>query len=182
MGAGRRADGRADRAGAGRVREDGLGGAGGGPLRMVRGAAPRAGGWRARACADGVLRPGDGAEPEHRAAGLAAHLRPAARLAERGARVGAAGRSGAAAHAAAGVEGTPGGGASAGGPAGGPGAAGADREAPGGAGGGRGGAQPGGSGGSPAGSRSGGAPAGQELPHGARPGERAEVAAEGRHV
>ena len=48
-------------------------------LRLGGGAAPRGQRRRARACARRAVRPGDGQEPQHRAAGLAADLRPPGR-------------------------------------------------------------------------------------------------------
>ena len=79
MSAGRPADRRADRSRPRRVREDGVGGTGAGPLRVDGGPAPRAGGRRPRAHPRRTVRPGDGPQPEHRAARLAKDLRPAAR-------------------------------------------------------------------------------------------------------
>ena len=102
MGAGRPADGRANRTGLGRVRAAGLGRARARPLCLDGGIAPRGGRRGARARAGGAVRPRDGQEPEHRAAGVAEDLRPAAGLAERRARVEPAGRSGAGAGSAAG--------------------------------------------------------------------------------
>ena len=54
------------------------------------GAAPRGHRRRARACAHRAVRPGDGQEPQHRAAGLAADLRPPGRGPEPQPRAGAA--------------------------------------------------------------------------------------------
>ena len=50
-----------------------------GPLLVDGGAAPRARRRRPRACPRRTVRPGDGPQPEHRAARLAEDLRPAAR-------------------------------------------------------------------------------------------------------
>ena len=73
------ADRRADRGRARQVREDGLGRARVRPLRLVGGRAPRAERRCARAHLRRPLRPRYRQEPEHRAARLAADLRPAAR-------------------------------------------------------------------------------------------------------
>ena len=67
------------RPGARRVRADRLVRAGSGSLRVGGGAAPRGHRRRARACARRAVRPGDRQEPQHRAAGLAADLRPPGR-------------------------------------------------------------------------------------------------------
>ena len=176
---GGRADGGGDLANAGRVREDGLGRTGPGPLRLVGGAAPGEQ-WRgARARAGGALRAGDRAEPEHRAAGVAEDVRRAAGRAEPRARLEPAGRPGAGPGAAAGaLQGLHRRGAAAGRPRGRAGRAAADRGVPRAARRGGGGAQPrrrrGGAGGG--GPR--GAAAGTGLRHGAGSGERAAVAAE----
>ena len=94
VGAGGPADRRADRGRARQVRADGLGRARAGPLRLVGGRAPRAGRRRPRAHLRRPLRPGDGQEPEHRAARLAADVRPAARRLQPRARLGPARRPG----------------------------------------------------------------------------------------
>ena len=59
-----------------------------------------AGGRRSRACCRGAVRPGDGQEPEHRAARLGADVWPAGGSLQRRARLEPAGRSGACAGAA----------------------------------------------------------------------------------
>ena len=101
VGAGRPADRGADRSRPRRVREDGVGGTGAGPLLLDGGPAPRA--WRRRACARPrrAVRPGDGPQPEHRAAWLAEDLRPAARRLQPRARLEPPGRPGAGQGAAA---------------------------------------------------------------------------------
>ena len=83
----------------------GVGGAGTGPLRVDGGPAPRARGRRARTRAGRAVRPGDGPEPEHRAAGLAADLRPVARRVQPRARLEPTGRPGAGQGATAGPSG-----------------------------------------------------------------------------
>ena len=95
VGAGGPADRRADQRGSRRVREDGVGGTRTGPLLVDGGLAPRA--RRRGPCAHphGTVRPGDGQEPEHRAARLAEDLRPAARRLQPRARLEPAGRPGA---------------------------------------------------------------------------------------
>ena len=95
------ADRRADQRGPRRVREDSVGGARSGPLRVDGGPAPRAGRRRPRARPHGPVRPGDGQEPEHRAARLAEDLRPAARRLQPRARLEPARRPGAGEGAAA---------------------------------------------------------------------------------
>jgi len=79
VGAGGPAHRRTDRSRPRRVREDGLGGAGAGSLRVDRGLAPRE--WRRSPCAHSgrAVRPTDGPQPEHRAPRLAADLRSAPR-------------------------------------------------------------------------------------------------------
>ena len=59
--------------------KNGLGGTGAGPLRVDGRPAPRARGRRPRAHPRRAVRPGDGPQPQHRAARLAADLRPVAR-------------------------------------------------------------------------------------------------------
>ena len=71
------------------------------PLRLDGGRAPRARRRRARAHLRGTLRPGHGPEPQHRAARLAADVRPVARHLQRRARLEPAGRPGAGQGAAA---------------------------------------------------------------------------------
>ena len=79
MGAGGPAHRRADRGRPRRVREDGVGGTGAGPLRLDGGPAPRARNRGPCPRPHRTVRPGDGPQPEHRAARLAEDLRPAAR-------------------------------------------------------------------------------------------------------
>ena len=179
MGTGRPTDGQTDRAGAGRVRAAGVGGAGARALRLDGGTAPRGGRRGARARAGGALRPGDGQEPEHRAAGLAEDVRLAARLAERRARVESSGRPAASAGSTAGaVPGLRGQGGAADGAGGGAGPAPADHGVPAA---GRGGGcdrGPGGGDRGPQGAGLGDPAAGAGLRDGAGSGERAEVEAE----
>ena len=101
MGARRPADRRADRSRPRRVREDGLGGTGAGPLCVDGSLAPRARRRRPRAHPRRAVRPRDGPEPEHRAAGLAEDLRPAPRRVQPRARLEPTGRPGAGQGAAA---------------------------------------------------------------------------------
>ena len=91
LGTGRHSDRRADRSRTRRVREDGVGGARAGPLRLVGRGAPRARRRRSRACPRRAMRPGDRPEPQHRAAGLAEDVRPAARRLQRRTRLEPAG-------------------------------------------------------------------------------------------
>ena len=79
MGAGRPANRRADRSRSRRVRRDGVGGTGAGPLRVDGGPAPRARRRRPRTRPRRAVRPPDGPEPEHRASRLAEDFRPATR-------------------------------------------------------------------------------------------------------
>ena len=102
VGAGRPADRRADRSRARRVREDGVGGTGAGPLRVDGGPAPRARRRCPLARPRRAVRPGDGSQPEHRAARLAEDLRPAARRLQPRERLEPPGRPGAGQSAAAG--------------------------------------------------------------------------------
>ena len=179
MGAGGRADRQADRADAGRVREACLGRAGSGPLRLVGGAASRERRRDTRARAGSAVRAGDGPQPEHRAAGVAEDLRPAAGRAEPRARLAPAGRPGAGPGAAAGaLQGVHRRGAGAGRAGGRAGRAAADRGVPRAARRGGRGAQPRRRGGRAGGGGAGGAAAGAGLRHGAGSGERAEMAAE----
>ena len=62
-----------------RVREDRVGGAGAGPLRVDGGPPPRARRGRPRTHPRRAVRPTDGPQPEHRAPRLGEGLRPAAR-------------------------------------------------------------------------------------------------------
>ena len=142
-------------------------------------AAPRAG--RRGACPrpGRALRPRDGQEPEHRAAGLAEGLRPAARRAQPRARLEPPGRSGERAGAAAGaLQGLHRRGAAAGRTRGRAGLAPAARGLPRAARRGRRDPQPRGPGGGAGGGRPRGAAAGPGLRHGAGSAERAAVAAE----
>ena len=102
MGTGGPADRGADRSRPRPVREDGVGGTGGGPLRVDGGPAPRARRRRPRARPRGSVRLGDGPQSEHRAARLAEDLRPAARCLQPRARLEPPGRPGAGQGAAAG--------------------------------------------------------------------------------
>ena len=79
-----------------------MGGTGAGPLRMDGGPAPRARGRRPRARPRRAVRPGDGPQPDHRAARLAERLRSAARRLQPRARLEPPGRPGAREGAAAG--------------------------------------------------------------------------------
>ena len=89
------ADRRRDRGRARQVREDGLDRTGARPLRLDGGRAPRAGRRRSRARPRRPVRPGDGQEPQHRAARLAEDLRPATRRLQPPARLDPARRPGA---------------------------------------------------------------------------------------
>ena len=95
MGAGGPADRRADRGRPRRVREDGLGGIGAGPLRLDGGPAPRARHRGARARPHRTLRPGDRPQPEHRAARVAEDVRRPPRRLQPPARLGPPRRPGA---------------------------------------------------------------------------------------
>ena len=95
MGTGGPTDRQADRGGCGRLREDGLGGAGFRPLRMDGRAAPGARGRRSRPRSGGTVRPGDRTEPQHRASRLGEDVRPATGRLQPRARLGSPGRSGA---------------------------------------------------------------------------------------
>ena len=88
-----------------RVREDGLGGAGAGPLRVDGGPAPRTRRRRPRAHPCRAVRPTDGPQPQHRAPRLGEDLCPAARRLQPRTRLEPPGRSGAGAGAAAGPRG-----------------------------------------------------------------------------
>ena len=105
VGAGGPAYRRTDRSRPRRVREDGLGRTGAGPLRVDGGAAPRDRGWRPRAHPRRAVRPPDGPKPEHRAARLGEDLCPAARRLQPRTRLESPGRSGAGQGAAAGPRG-----------------------------------------------------------------------------
>ena len=102
MGAGGPAHRRADRGRPRRVREDGVGGTGAGPLRLDGGPPLRARRRGPRAHPHRKVRPGDGPQPEHRPARLAEDLRPAARRLQLPARLEPSGRPGARQGAAAG--------------------------------------------------------------------------------
>ncbi len=102
VGAGGPADRGADRGRPRRVREDGVGGAGAGPLRVDGSPAPRARRRRPRAHPRRAVRPGDGPQPEHRATRLATDLRPVARRVQPRARLEPSRRPGAGQGAAAG--------------------------------------------------------------------------------
>ena len=105
VGAGRPTDRGTDRSRPRRVREDGVGGIRAGPLLVGGGPAPRARERRPRARPRRAVRPGDGPQPEHRAARLAEDLRPAARRLQPRARLEPPGRPGAGQGAAAGPPG-----------------------------------------------------------------------------
>ena len=103
MGTGGQPDGRANSGSAPGVREDRLGRAGAGPVRLERRPAPGRERRRPRPCVRGAGRSGDGQEPEHRAAGVGKDLRDPPRLAELQARLEPPGRSGAGESPAAGL-------------------------------------------------------------------------------
>ena len=182
MGAGGPADRRADRSRPRRVREDGVGGTGAGPLRVDGGPAPRARGWRPRAHPRRPVRPRDGPEPEHRAARVAADVRPAARCLQPRARLEPPGRSGAGQGAAAGPRGLHRGVEAAGRARTRSRSAHADPRLPGAARRARRGAEPRRSGLRAGGCWPGGAPPRQGLRNRPRSGQRKAVAAEGRTV
>ena len=94
MGAGGPAHRRTDRSRSRRVREDGLGGAGAGPLRVDGGPAPRERWRRPRAHPRRAVRPRDGPQPQHRSSGLAQDVRSAPRRLQPRARLEPSGRSG----------------------------------------------------------------------------------------
>ena len=96
---------RTDRSRPRRVREDGVGGAGAGPLRMDGGPAPRAWRRRPRAHPRRAVRPTDGPQPQHCPARLAADVRSASRRLQPRARLEPPGRSEAGQGAAAGPRG-----------------------------------------------------------------------------
>ena len=102
MGAGGPAHRRTDRSRPRRVREDGVGGTGAGPLLVDGGPAPRT--RRRRPCTRSgrAVRPTDGPQPEHRAPRLAADLRSTARRVQPRARLEPTGRPGAGESAATG--------------------------------------------------------------------------------
>ena len=116
MGAGGPAERCPDWSGPRRVREDGVGGTGAGPLRVDGGPAPGARRRGGRARPRRAVRPGDGPQPEHRAARLEEDLRPAARRLQPPARLEPPGRPGAGQGAAARPSRLPGGGEAAGRP------------------------------------------------------------------
>ena len=175
-------DRRADRSRLGRVRENGLGGTGAGPLRVDGRPPPRARGRRPRAHPRRAVRPPDGPEPEHRAARLAADLRSASRRLQPRARLEPSGRPGARQGAAAGPRGLHRGIEAAGraGARGRP--AHADPRLPGAARRARRGKGPRRRGLRPGGRGAGGPAPGQGLHHRPRSGQREAVAAEGRTV
>ena len=105
MGAGGPAHRRTDRSRPRRVREDGVGGTGAGPLLVDGGAAPRARRRRPRPRSGRAVRPTDGPQPQHRPARLAADVRSASRRLQPRAQLEPPGRPGAGASAAAGPRG-----------------------------------------------------------------------------
>ena len=94
MGTGGRPERQADQPRAGRVRENRLGRARAGPLRLGSGPAPQRGPGRARAYPRGSLRARDRQEPEYRAARMGEDVRGAAGLAKPRERLEPSGRSG----------------------------------------------------------------------------------------
>ena len=116
VGAGGRTDRRTDRRGSGRLRGDGLGGAGVRPLRMGGRAPPRARRRRSRPRLGGALRPGERPEPQHRPSGLGEDVRPAPGRLQRRTRLGSSRRPGAGQGAATRAPRLHRGGAAAGGP------------------------------------------------------------------
>ena len=105
VGAGGPADRRTDRSRPRRVREDGVGGTGAGPLLVDGGSAPRARRRRPRPHSGRAVRPTDGPQLEHRAPRLGEDLRPASRRLQPRARLEPTGRSEAGEGAAAGPRG-----------------------------------------------------------------------------
>ncbi len=105
MGAGGPAHRRTDRSRPRRVREDGVGRTGAGPLLVDGGAAPRARRRRPRTHSGRAVRPTDGPQPQHCPARLAANVRSAARRLQPRARLEPTGRPGAGQGAAAGPRG-----------------------------------------------------------------------------
>ena len=102
VGAGGPAHRRTDRSRPRRVREDGVGGTGAGPLLVDGGSAPRARRRRPRPHSGRAVRPTDGPQLEHRAPRLGEDLRPASRRLQPRARLEPTGRSEAREGAAAG--------------------------------------------------------------------------------
>ena len=92
---------RADRGGPGRLREDGLGGAGARPIRLGSRAPPRARRRRSRPRPRREVRPGDRAQPQHCPSGMGEDLRAAPGRLQPRTRLGATGRSGSGQSAAA---------------------------------------------------------------------------------
>ena len=92
VGAGGPADRRTDRSRPRRVREDGVGGTGAGPLLVDGGPAPRTRRRRPRTRSGRAVQPTDGPQPEHRAPRLAADLRSAPRRLQPRARLEPTGR------------------------------------------------------------------------------------------
>ena len=178
MGAGGPAHRRADRGRPRRVREDGLGGPGAGPLRLDGGSAPRARHRGSRACSRCPLRSGDRPEPQHRAARVAEDLRPIARRLQPPARLGSPRRPGTRPGAPARPPRLPGGGEAAGRPRARSRPTRTDPRLPAAAGRTRRGAEPRRRGRLPEGGRLRGAPPGQGLPDRSRSGQRDAVAAE----
>ena len=105
MGTGGPANRRSDRSRPRRVRENRLGRAGARPLCVDGGPAPRARRRRSRAHPRGAVRPRNGPQSEHRAAGLAEDLRSASRRLQPRQRLEPSGRSRAGEDAAAGTPG-----------------------------------------------------------------------------
>ncbi len=105
VGAGGPAHRRTDRSRPRRVREDGVGGTGAGPLLVDGGSAPRARRRRPRPHSGRAVRPTDGPQLEHRAPRLGEDLRPASRRLQPRARLEPTGRSEAGEGAAAGPRG-----------------------------------------------------------------------------
>ena len=178
MGAGGPADRRPDRGRPRRVREDGVGGTGAGPLRLDGGPASRARNRGPCPRPRRPLRPGDGPQPQHRAPRVAEDLRSAARRLQPPARLEPPRRPGAGQGAPARPSRLPGGGEAAGRPR----ARGrpprVDPRLPPAAGRTRRGAEPRRRGRRPGGGRLRGAAAGQGLPDRPRSGQRDAVAAE----
>ena len=168
----------ADRGRPRRVREDGVGGAGPGPLRLDRGPAPGARRRGPRAHPRGALRPGNRPQREHRSPRLGEDLRHAARRLQPPARLEPSRRPGAGQGAAAGPPRLHRGGKAAGRYRSGTRPARVDPRLPPAAGRARRGAEPRRRGRRAGGSRLRGAPPGQGLPDRARSGQRDAVAAE----
>ncbi len=182
MGAGGPADRRADRSRPRRVREDGVGGAGAGPLRVGGGPAPRTRGRRPRAHPRRAVRPTDGPQPQHRAPRVAQDLRSATRRLQSRARLEPSRRPGTRQGAAAGPRGLHRGVEAAGRARTRSGSAHTDPRLPGAARRARRGQGPRRRGLRAGGRWAGGAPPGKGLRHRPRSGQRQAVAAEGRTV